>query len=994
MRRILPLIPALILFLLPIVLQAQQRTISGTVTSQEDGSPLPGVNVLLQGTSLGSITDVNGRYSIAIPQQGGVLVFSFVGFITQAREIGPGDVLDVQLEVDARQLEEVVITGYGDPQDKRKYTGSVAQVGSNLIENVPVATMDQMLQGRAAGVMVTANSGQPGTPAFVRIRGLSSLASVSPLYIMDGVPISAGDFAALNPNDIESINILKDAASSSLYGTRGANGVIVITTKRGGEGIRMHYNAQYGITTRTNAKFDMMNTAQKIQFERLMAEFGLYQGEVGRILQDGSLSSAEKEQRIAELARINTDWTDVFFRDGITQMHELSASGGTERSNFYLSANYRTEEGIIKESDLQRYSLRFNFDHYASEKFSFGVSNSIGYTKTNFLPTETGNNVNNPVLYAFIANPYTRVKNPDTGEFEEGPTGFNLVEQMEQSHNRQEQLKIVSGAYLRYEFIPGLVAKTNWGIDFSETLDDFRINAGAPNQSGITGEQGVLTRGYGRLASIIGTTTLQYAFNIKQDHNVRVLVGQEMMRGNTNGFSFNGYGLNDKLRSPAAIAEGTATNNFIPDVGGFNTDNALFSLFLDGLYAYRDRFTVSFNVRRDGSSRFGTNKRYANFYSVGASWNLIVEDFISQFAFINDLKLRASYGTQGRQTGIGDFQSLALYGSGFSYAGQQGIAPVQPANPDLQWEQTATLDIGLDFSVLNERISGTIDFYNKLTTDLFIDTPLSRTSGFTSLNLNAGDMRNRGIEVTLHTRNIVRRDFTWSTDLNVTFNDNEVVKLNFETDATRETGFREGLPLGTFALVEWAGVNPANGDPLYRDKNGNITNVYNADDAVAKFGTWDPPRFGGLTNTFTYKGIELSVFFSFQHGNKLLNNQRFFNNNPLNFGQFNQSVEQLRAWRNPGDITNVPRVTAQREFSSQDLEDASFIRLRNVSLAYFLPQKLITRTKLKSVKIYLQAQNLYTFTEYSGFDPEDAGSVSLSQYPVPRVFTGGIDIGF
>src|SRR5690606_22629483 len=342
-----------------IVLQAQQRTISGTVTSQEDGSPLPGVNVLLQGTSLGSITDVNGRYSIAIPQQGGVLVFSFVGFITQAREIGPGDVLDVQLEVDARQLEEVVITGYGDPQDKRKYTGSVAQVGSNLIENVPVATMDQMLQGRAAGVMVTANSGQPGTPAFVRIRGLSSLASVSPLYIMDGVPISAGDFAALNPNDIESINILKDAASSSLYGTRGANGVIVITTKRGGEGVRMHYNAQNGITTRTNAKFDMMNTAQKITFERLMAELGLYQGEVGRILQDGSLSSAEKEQRIAELARINTDWTDVFFRDGITQMHELSASGGTERSNFYLSANYRTEEGIIKESDLQRYSLRF-----------------------------------------------------------------------------------------------------------------------------------------------------------------------------------------------------------------------------------------------------------------------------------------------------------------------------------------------------------------------------------------------------------------------------------------------------------------------------------------------------------------------------------------------------------------------------------------------------------------------------------------------------------
>ncbi len=990
MRRILLLFPILLLFLLPIVLHAQQRTVSGTVTSREDGSPLPGVNVLLQGTSLGSITDVNGRYTIGVPQEGGVLVFSFVGFVTQALEIGPGNVLDVQLDVDATQLKEVVVTGYGDPQEKRKYTGSVAQVGSKLIENVPVATVDQMLQGRAAGVMVTANSGQPGTPAFVRIRGISSAGSVTPLYIMDGVPISAGDFAALNPNDIESINILKDAASSSLYGTRGANGVIVITTKRGSEGINMHYNVQYGVTTRTNAKFDMMTTAQKIQFERLMAEFGLYQGEVGRILEDGSLSSAEKEQRIAELARINTDWTDVFFREGITQMHEISASGGTGRSNFFLSASYRTEEGIIKESDLDRYSLRFNFDHDATERFSFGVSNSIGYTRTNFLPTETGNNINNPVLYAFIANPYTRVKDPNTNEYEEGPTGFNLVEQMEQSYNRQEQLKIVSGAYLRYEIIPGLVAKTNWGIDFSETLDDFRINAGAPNQGGINGEQGVLTRGYGRLASIIGTTSLQYAFNIKQDHNLRVLVGH----GNTTGFSFNGYGLNDKLGSAAAITQGTPSNNFIAEVGGFNTDNALLSYFLDGLYAFRDRFTVSFNVRRDGSSRFGKNKRYANFYSVGASWNLMAEQFMTRFPFVNDLKLRASYGTQGRQTGIGNFQSLALYGSGFSYAGQQGIAPVQPANPDLQWEQTASLDIGLDFLILNERISGTVDFYHKLTTEMFVDTPLSRTSGFSSLSINGGEMRNRGVEVTLGTRNIVTTNFTWSTDLNITFNDNEVLKLTFENDATRETGFREGLPIGTFAMVEWAGVNPANGDPLYRDKNGNVTNVYNADDAVAKFGTWDPPRFGGLTNTFTYKGIELSIFFSFQHGNVLLNNQRFFNNNPLNFGQFNQSVEQLRAWRQPGDITNVPRVTAQREFSSQDLEDASFIRLRNVSLAYFLPPRLITRTKLKSVKIYLQAQNLYTLTKYSGFDPEDAGSVQLSQYPVPRVFTGGIDIGF
>jgi len=994
MRRFLPLLFTIFSVSLSASLLAQDRSISGTVTSLEDGAPLPGVNVLLKGTSLGSITDVNGRYSFVIPEQGGVLVFSFVGFISQEIEIGSQSVIHVQLATDATQLKEVVVTGYGDPQDKRKFTGSVSQIDSKLIENVPVSSFDQMLQGRAAGVMVSSNSGQPGTPAFVRIRGISSASSVAPLYIMDGVPISAGDFAAMNPNDIASVNILKDASSSSIYGTRGANGVIVITTKRGATGLKMHYNFQYGMTTRTNTVFDMMTTSQKIQFERTMAEFDLYQGDVGRILEDGSLSSGEKEQRIAELARISTDWTDVFFRTGRTQSHEINASGGSERSHYFLSANYRTEEGIITESDLDRYSLRFNFDQDATDKFSFGISNSIGYTQTNFLPTETGNNINNPVLYAFIANPYTRVRNPNTAEFEEGPTGFNLVEQMEQSYNRQEQMKIVSGAYLRYEFMPGLIAKTNWGLDFSQTVDDFRINAGAPNQGGINGEQGTLTRAYGRFASVIGTTSLQYSSSFRENHSFKILVAQELIRANSTGFSFNGYGLNDKLGSAASITQGTPNNNFIAEVGGFNTDNALLSYFLDGLYAYKDRFTVSFNVRRDGSSRFGKSKRYANFYSVGASWNLMSEEFIRQIQLINDLKLRVSYGTQGRQTGISDFQSLALYGSGFNYAGQQGIAPIQPENPGLQWEQKASFDVGIDFKILDNRIGGTIDFYNNLTTEMFVSTPLSRTSGFTSLDINGGEMRNRGFEFSLNTQNIVTPDFTWSTDLNITFNDNEVLKLTFENDATRETGFSEGLPIGTFAMVEWAGVNPANGDPLYRDKNGNVTNIYNADDAVTKFGTWDPPRFGGITNIFNYKGIELSVFFSFQHGNVLLNNQRFFNNNPLNFGQFNQSVEQLRAWQQPGDITNIPRVTAQREFSSQDLEDASFVRLRNVSLAYFLPPKVVSRAKLSSLKVYFQAQNLYTITEYSGFDPEQSGSVQLSQYPVPRVFTVGVDVGF
>jgi TonB-linked SusC/RagA family outer membrane protein len=994
MRRLLPLFLNILLISGSSALFAQDRIISGKVTSQEDGTGIPGANVLLKGTTIGSITDIDGNYSFAIPAAGGTLVFSFVGYVSQEIEIGATNTINVQLVPDATQLKEVVVTGYGDPQDKRKFTGSVSQLDSKIVENVPVSTFDQMLQGRAPGIMVSSFSGQPGTAAFVRIRGISSAVSVAPLYLLDGIPISAGDFAALNPNDIESVNILKDAASSSLYGSRGANGVIVITTKRGKTGLKMNYNFQYGITQQTNTKFNMMNTNQKIQFERMMAKYDLYLGEVGQILEDDNLSSAEKEQQIAELSRINTDWTDVFFRTGRMQMHEISASGGSDRSHYYISANYRTEEGIIQQSDLDRYTLRFNFDQDATEKFSFGLSTSIGYTETNFLPTETGNNINNPVLYAFIANPYTRVKDPNTGEYEEGPTGFNLVEQMEQSYNREDQIKIVSGMYLRYEFIPGLVAKTNWGIDFSQSVADFRINAGAPNQSGINGEQGLLSQAYSRNASIIGTTSLQYSTTISNDHSFKVLIAQELVRANGQGFDFTGYGLNDKLGSAAAITQGTPTNNFIAEVGGFNTDNALLSYFVDGLYTYKDRFSISANVRRDGSSRFGKNKRWAMFYSVGGSWNLMSEEFIKQFQFVNDLKLRVSYGTQGRQTGIGNFQSLALYASGVNYAGEQGIAPVQPEYADLQWEEKASFDVGVDFEVLKNRISGTLDYYDNLTSEMFVDQPLSRTSGFTELSINGGKMRNRGLEVGLNTDNIVTRDFTWSTNFNVTFNRNRVEELAFQNDDTQNSGFSEGKPYGSISVVEWAGVNPANGEPLYKDKDGNVTNLYNSDNAVTKFGTWDPPRFGGLTNTFNYKGIELTVFFSFQHGNVLLNNQRFFNNNPLNFGQFNQSVEQLNAWQNPGDITNVPIVTSQREFSSQDVEDASFVRLKNVSLAYFIPQRVIERARLSSVKIYFMGQNLFTFTEYSGFDPEDAGSTQLSQYPVPRVYTVGIDIGF
>ncbi|MCZ8022512.1 MAG: TonB-dependent receptor [Cytophagales bacterium] len=976
---------------------AQERTVSGRVTSAEDGSALPGVNVVIKGTTTGTVTDVNGSYRLDVPSDGGTLVFSFIGLTTVEIAIGSRNVIDTQMASDVTQLSEIVVTGYGAAQDKKSITGSVAQVTNKDIAQVSMATFDQILQGKAPGVMISAGSGQPGTAANVRIRGIGSInGGTQPLYILDGVPITAQDFATLNPNDFENVNILKDAASTSIYGARAANGVIVITSKRGKEGApKLNYSFQYGLTTRTNAKFDMMNTPQKIGFERLLFDNGIVAGSIGAILDDGSLTETEKEERIAELGQIDTDWIDVFFRTGKTQMHELSSSGSNGKTSYFLSANYRTEDGIIIRSKLDRYTLRFNFDHKVNEKLNFGLNSSMGYSESSFLNSEVGNSTNNPVLSAFISNPYTRVRNPETGEYEPGPTGFNLVEQMEESNNEREEIKVVSNIFLQYELLKGLIARTTWGIDYRQRFNEFRINRDAPNQGGIPGATGSLFQGYDRLATYIGTTTLQYSKDFGSNHSFRALVGQELVRTNQYAFNYTGYGLNDKLQSPAAITPGTNTNNLIPLVGGFNADNALLSYFFDGLYTLNNKYNFSVGLRRDGSSRFGANKRFAIFYAVGASWNISDEQFMQSLSFVNSLKLRSSYGTQGNQEGIGNFSYLGTFGSNFNYAGEQGIAPTQIGNPDYQWETTKSFNLGLDFTVLNNRISGSFEFYNDLTEDLFINTQLSRTSGFTGISRNVGVMRNRGFEISLNTENVKIGDFSWSTNLNITFNKNRIVDLFQEDEFVLGTGIvREGLPLGSHYVVEWAGVNPANGDPLYRDANGNVTNVFNADNSQAKFGTWDPPRFGGFTNTFRYKAVELSIFCSFQEGNVLFNNQRFFANNPLNFGGFNQSTEQLNAWTTPGQITNVPRVDAQRQFSSQDLEDASFLRVRNVLLSYTLPSKIASKAKLASVRVYAQGQNLFTFTKYSGFDPEDNNNVQLSQYPVPRSITFGVDLGF
>ncbi|NJL13159.1 MAG: SusC/RagA family TonB-linked outer membrane protein, partial [Microscillaceae bacterium] len=472
---------------------AQDRIVKGRVTDPATGEGLPGVSVFVKGTTIGVVTNLDGTYEIKVPENA-VLVFQAVGLKSQEMSVGTQSAISVAMVPDIKELGEVVITGYRE-ESRETVTGAITTVRSKEIEQVPISSFDQILQGRAPGLLITVGSGQPGTLGNVRIRGIGSInASTQPLYIVDGVPINnsgatAGntfnasnvastDFAALNPNDFETVTVLKDASAAAIYGSRAANGVIVITTKRGKAGkTQFNYRFQQGFATRTTENFEVMNTQEKIQYEQLLFDQGIaltgtpiVRGQAGSILNQvrtGTISEAEGDELLAELSQINTDWRDVYFRTAPQQTHEFNASGGNDKSRFFVSASYRTEKGVLIRTGLERYTLRFNFDHSASDKVRLGFNTTLGFVDQDFLNTETGNNGNNPVLDAFLANPYTQLRDPESGEYIPGPLGFNLFEQMENSTNEQRDIKILSNAYVEYDIIEGLTVKTNWGVDYS-----------------------------------------------------------------------------------------------------------------------------------------------------------------------------------------------------------------------------------------------------------------------------------------------------------------------------------------------------------------------------------------------------------------------------------------------------------------------------------------------------------------------------------------------
>jgi len=962
-----------------LTLLAQNTTVTGKVTDAQTGAPLSGVTISLNAKGLG-VTKADGTYSVAVPPSAKKLTLSYVGYDDQQITVGSAS-QNIKLVPGEKSLNEVVVTGYQALQ-KRQVTGAIATVKGETFKNTPIGSFDQMLQGQASGALIQANSGQPGAAARVVIRGVGSVnGTTEPLYILDGVQISAGNFASINPNDFESISLLKDASTTAQYGSRGANGVVVITSKQGKSGkTKFEYNAQYGQSRFPENKLVVMNTNQKLDYE--IARGNPY----GFTTTD-----------LDSLRKINTNWQDEITQTGITNSHQLSASGGNDKTSFFVSGAMFNQTGTVQKTGLKRYSGRMNLTHSANQNLKFGLNSFVGWSNYQNT-TESNSGIASPLNAIRWGNPYERPFTP-TGDYQQFLSGQpNPVQDMNETNRGTKEMKVIASAFIESKLpfiLKGLSFRTQWGVDYEDwdqTTLFTRFSVAGQSQ---LGNNGVYAKTSRKLTRYTGTTSINYVKKIGE-HDFSVGAYNEFVNRIFSSFGYNGYGLTGNFQNGAGITNNSLT--YIPSVTETKTENALISFFGIGSYSFKNKYFLNTSVRRDGSSRFGANNRFATFFTVGAGWMISDEDFFKNINFVETLKLSTSYGTVGNQEGIGDFASRELFGRG-TYNGVVGPGISQLPNQDLTWEEREKFNVGINATFLKGRISLGVDFYNDNTNQLFLNQQLSRTTGFTSLNTNIGRVQNRGWEFTLNTENIKAGDFRWTTNINFTVNRNKVLELTPTTPPIGITGGtsiqRIGYPLNSNFLVKYEGVNPANGNAIYRRPDGALTEFYDDVKDRQIFGTRDAPFYGGFTNKFTYKSVELSVFFSYLFGNLVYNNDRANVENPSYFYD-NMWVEVAKEWRKPGDITTIPRANQTfRSSTTRFLEDGSFLRLRNLQLAYNVAPSVAKKLSISSARFFLMGENLWTGSKFLGFDPElSSGFLTGAQYPALRTFTLGLSVCF
>lgn len=1008
------LFPTFILMALLFFSFQSKAQISGRVTDDQ-GVALEGVSVTASGTRAGTSTDQDGKYSLNVPSGTKSLQFTLVGYVNQTASINGRNVIDIMMQLSTKSLDEVVITGYSTTTRKQSPTAATT-ISADKINQVPM-TIDQALQGRVPGLIVSSGSGQPGASAKMTIRGVGTInGSTSVLYVIDGIPVENGYFQTINPTDIESMTTLKDASAKALYGSRGSNGVIVVTTKKGKAGsLNFGYKSQYGFSDLPTPTFKMMNAEEHLRFEEELGLEANYNAGPGWTYSPKNPKNANKSAEelarnaaiLDSLKKVNTDWRDFFFQKGSFMEQQIDASGGNESVQFYSSLNYYDQQGIAVRSGMKRITLRNNVN-FKKDRFFGNINTSIGYSNSSFINSEGSSSGNNPLSAVYYALPYEYPYYPGgilvhSGNTKQYPVldqreGSNAYERLLNTTNKTNQLKTILSGALNYELFDGLVIKTQAGIDMRQSLDEAWVNPDSYSGSKVSnGKKGSFDEASRRNFSFISTSGATYSKKWGSVHDVSVTGLFEYLYDNYRSFGYTGFGLDGRLpNTPAGISQGSATAGFIPVISGSRIQNATASIISFARYTYDGKYTLNLSWRNDGSTSVPEGNRWHQFYSVGANWEAGREEFIKNIDWLSDLRFRASYGTTASP--LYGYKYAALYGL-TTYAGVTGIRPTTPGNADYNWEFAKETNIGTDIGLFTNRVRIVADIYKRITSNLFFEKPLSITSGFSGLDINGGSVENKGLELDLQIDVIRNANLTWTVGGNIAFNKNKVLDLDGEDEF--EIGYtgiiRVGLPLGSHYAPEFAGIDPQTGNPTYIDPaTGEKTTNYNfTTQSVAKFGSYNPGHSGGINSSLSYKGISLGVLFSFVGDVVRYNNEMYYNENS-SFVTSNQTIRMLEdRWKKPGDNAILSRFGAKRNFSSFDFYDASYIRLRNVTLGYQLPAPLLAKTKVfKSVRVFVQGENLYTWTKWIGFDPENGNEYNRFAFPNPRTYTAGLNINF
>ena len=996
-----------------------QQSISGKVTDR-DGDALIGASIMVKGTTTGAISDIDGNFKISANGDA-TLVVSYTGFATLEEAVNNRTELTIILQPGI-DLAEVLVTGYGTAI-KRELTGNIAKIRTQDIKDMPVTSFDQAMQGKAAGVQITAGNGKLGQAVQIRVRGQSSVsASNEPLIVIDGIPATTGDLGSfggatnplsdINPQDIESIEILKDASAAAIYGARAANGVVLVTTKRGKTGrTSVNYGFQYGQSNPARL-LEFLNTEQYLKLYRQAAansdridgyatsdpdSYTTYMEDFFKTQSLGTLGTPQAE---------DTNWGELAYQDAPMQQHDLNISGGNEKTTFYMSGQWFDQKGILIGNALNRITGRINVDHQAYKWLKVGFNTSLSRSFNERISGDR--QFDNPMQIVALP-PMTPANDPDTGLPVGTPPGdisipvyYNPLINLGNAYYNTNTNRNLSSVYAQISILDGLNFRTEFALDMLDQQEELYYNSktqrnfGAPQGLGqnlFTRVENYNTNNYFTYTTGFGKTKLDLTAGMayqQSQQKTNFIEGQD--------FPSDAY---RQIASAARKTDGSSTESNFRFLSYFARANVKLS----------DKYLVGVSVRTDGSSRFGKESRYGFFPAASLGWIVSEEGFLNNIKAISFLKVRASYGRTGNAE-IGNFPQLGLFQGDAGYNGAPGQRPSQLGNPDLSWETTDQFDAGLDFGLFNDRLTGEIDFYSKNTTGLLLNVNVPGSTGFSTQTRNVGKLSNQGIEIVLNT-DVVRGAFRWKTSLNFAANKNEITDLQgqiIEGGLNNMSRAVEGQPLGTYFTAEYAGVDPANGDALWyknaTEGNRETTNTYSQAQRVV-VGSPLPDWIGGVTNTFSYKGFELSVLFSAVIGNEL---------NFYGVGRFssanarfedNQTVDQLAAWTPENPNTNVPEARLffnnGAQPSSRFIQDGSFVRLRNATLSYNFPKSLTSKAKIQSLRLFVTGQNLLTWTNYIGWDPEvnaDDIVTNIAQgydfytAPQPRTILAGFNIGF